>query len=86
MAWPERAPPCSCRGGTGRQLDCGKLAKRQRGGLADEATAISLRDALAATKDLPTPLGSFSFDENRNAKQATFVQTIKGGKFVLLGQ
>ena len=46
----------------------------------------ALRDALAATQNLPTPLGSFSFDANRNAKQATFVQTIKGGKFVLLGQ
>ncbi len=44
----------------------------------------AVRDALAATKDLPTPLGSFSFDEGRNAKQATFVQTIKDGKFVLI--
>ncbi len=44
----------------------------------------ALRDALAATKDLPTPLGSFAFDANRNAKQQTYVIEIKGGKFTLI--
>ncbi len=29
----------------------------------------ALRDALAATKDLPTPLGAFAFDANRNASR-----------------
>lgn len=41
----------------------------------------AIRDALAATKDLPTPLGSFAFTEGRNAKQPTYVITIKDGKF-----
>ncbi len=43
-----------------------------------------LRDALAATKDLVTPLGSFTFTAGRNAQQKTYIQMIKDGKFVLL--
>jgi branched-chain amino acid transport system substrate-binding protein len=44
----------------------------------------ALRDALAATAGLATPLGSFTFDSGRNAKQQTFIQEIKGGQFVLV--
>lgn len=43
-----------------------------------------LRDALATVKDVDTPLGKFTFTADRNAQQETFVQTIKGGQFVLL--
>src|SRR5260221_1613448 len=53
-----------------------------RAGSATDSKA--LRDALAATKDLPTPLGSFAFDPGRNAKQQTYIQMIQGGKFVLV--
>lgn len=51
---------------------------------AGSADPKALRDALAATKDLPTPLGAFSFDANRDAQQKTYVIKITGGKFTLI--
>jgi branched-chain amino acid transport system substrate-binding protein len=44
----------------------------------------ALRGALAAIKDLPTPLGSFSFTEGRDADHAPVVQLVKDGKFTVL--
>lgn len=45
-----------------------------------------LRDNLAAVADLPTPLGSFSFDDNRDAVHPAVVQIVEGGQFAVLGE
>jgi branched-chain amino acid transport system substrate-binding protein len=44
----------------------------------------TLRDALAGIKGLPTPLGTFSFQADRNADHPPVVQVVKGGKFEVL--
>lgn len=44
-----------------------------------------LRDALAGLADVATPLGSFSFDENRDAVHPAVVQIVEDGAFAVLG-
>jgi branched-chain amino acid transport system substrate-binding protein len=62
----------------------------KRAGITD-FTTISLkqnrekiRDALAATKDFETVLGTFSFTEGRDANHPPVVQVVKDGKFEIL--
>jgi branched-chain amino acid transport system substrate-binding protein len=43
-----------------------------------------LRDNLAELKDVPTPLGNFSFDANRDAVHPPVVQVVENGNFALL--
>jgi branched-chain amino acid transport system substrate-binding protein len=50
---------------------------------SDDRTAV--RDALAGLMDFETPLGSFSFDENRNPLHDPVVQIVVDGKFEVLG-
>ncbi|MBZ0303431.1 MAG: ABC transporter substrate-binding protein [Anaerolineae bacterium] len=52
---------------------------------ADSADRADVRDALAAIQDFPSPLGSFSFDENRNPVHDPVVQIAKDGAFAVLG-
>lgn len=40
-----------------------------------------VKTALEAVKDLPTPLGSFSFTADHDVKQPTFVMTVKDAQF-----
>jgi branched-chain amino acid transport system substrate-binding protein len=40
-----------------------------------------LREALAATKDLPGATGLTTLDENRDASKAAVIITIKDGRF-----
>lgn len=52
----------------------------------DRATSLSgpdLRDAIAATKDFTGVTGTFSIDENRNAKKSAVIIEIKGGKHTM---
>ncbi|MGN6755503.1 MAG: ABC transporter substrate-binding protein [Thermomicrobiales bacterium] len=44
----------------------------------------ALRDALAQTKDLTTPLGKFSFTPQRDADHPPVIQVVKNGKFDVL--
>lgn len=46
---------------------------------------VELRDSLAGLADIPTPLGSFSFDENRDAVHPAVVQIVEDGAFAVLG-
>lgn len=46
---------------------------------------VELRDSLASLADVPTPLGSFSFDENRDAVHPAVVQIVEDGAFAVLG-
>jgi branched-chain amino acid transport system substrate-binding protein len=50
--------------------------------LKDNRAAV--RDALKATKDFPTVLGSFSFTDGRDASHPSVVQMVKDGKFEIL--
>jgi branched-chain amino acid transport system substrate-binding protein len=54
----------------------------------DAATRVtgthSLRDALAATRDLDTPLGSLSMSAQREAVHGPVVQQYRGGRLVVL--
>lgn len=59
--------------------------------LIDEAIRVDcsidhedLRNNLAALHDVPTPLGSFSFDENRDAVHPAVVQVVQDGAFTVL--
>lgn len=52
---------------------------------ADSAESADIRDALAEITDFPSPLGLFSFDENRNPVHAPVVQIAEGGAFAVLG-
>ena len=52
---------------------------------ADSAESADIRDALAEIVDFPSPLGLFSFDENRNPVHAPVVQIAEGGAFAVLG-
>lgn len=45
---------------------------------------VKVRDALIATKDLPTVLGPFSFTDKRDANHPPVVQIVKDGKFTVL--
>lgn len=51
----------------------------------DSAEPAAIRDALAAIVDFPSPLGLFSFDENRDPVHAPVVQIAEGGAFSVLG-
>lgn len=52
---------------------------------ADSAESADIREALAGITDFPSPLGLFSFDENRNPVHAPVVQIAEGGAFAVLG-
>lgn len=52
---------------------------------ADSADSADVRDALAAITDFPSPLGMFSFDENRNPVHDPVVQIAQDGAFAVLG-
>ncbi|HLA44300.1 MAG TPA: ABC transporter substrate-binding protein, partial [Aggregatilineales bacterium] len=51
---------------------------------ADSAESAAIRDALAGITDFDSPLGSFSFDENRNPVHDPVAQIVVDGKFELL--
>jgi branched-chain amino acid transport system substrate-binding protein len=52
---------------------------------ADSVEGEAIRDALAAIQDFPSPLGNYSFDENRNPVHEPIVQIVVDGKFAVLG-
>jgi branched-chain amino acid transport system substrate-binding protein len=56
-------------------------ALKRAGASADRK---ALRDALAQTKDLTTPLGKFSFTPQRDAAHPPVIQVVKNGKFDVL--
>ena len=56
-------------------------ALKRAGASADRK---ALRDALAQTKDLTTPLGKFSFTPQRDADHPPVIQVVKNGKFDVL--
>ncbi|MFN8529491.1 MAG: ABC transporter substrate-binding protein [Anaerolineae bacterium] len=51
---------------------------------ADSTDHAAVRDALAAIHDFASPLGVFSFDENRDPVHAPIAQIVRGGTFVVL--
>lgn len=51
---------------------------------ADSVDRTDVRDALAAIEDFPTPLGAFSFGEDRNPIHDPVVQIVQDGKFAVL--
>ena len=51
---------------------------------ADSTDRAAVREALAAVVDYPTPLGVFSFDENRDPVHPPVAQIVRGGAFVVL--
>jgi len=53
-----------------------------RAGCSGEREQIKAH--LGELKDIPTALGSFSIDENRDADHAAVVQVVKGGTFTVL--
>ncbi len=50
---------------------------------ANSSSSRAIRDALAQLKDVPTVLGTFSFDANRNPVHPPVVQIVQDGKFTL---
>jgi branched-chain amino acid transport system substrate-binding protein len=58
------------------------LAEAIKNAKSTERPAV--RDALAKIRDLDTVLGTFSFNEKRDAVHPAVVQQIKGGKFTVL--
>lgn len=58
-------------------------ALKRAGGAGD---SDKLRDALAATKDVDSPLGKFSFDASREPVISPQILILKDGKFVLAGR
>lgn len=48
---------------------------------ANSAEPAKIREALAAIRDFPSPLGAYSFDENRNPVHPPVVLVVKDGKF-----
>lgn len=46
----------------------------------------AIRDALAGMRNFDCPLGSFSFDENREPVHSSAVQAIRAGKFVIINK
>lgn len=50
---------------------------------AESADRAGIRDALAKLSTIDSPLGVFSFDENRDPVHSPVVQTIVNGEFVL---
>lgn len=53
---------------------------------ADSVDRTAIRDALAAIQDFPSPLGLFSFDENRDPLHPPVVQVGVDGRFAVLGE
>lgn len=51
---------------------------------ADSTDRTAVRDALAAIQDFDSPLGVFSFDENRDPAHPSIAQIVVEGKFVPL--
>jgi branched-chain amino acid transport system substrate-binding protein len=51
---------------------------------ADSVDGAAIRDALAAIRDFDSPLGLFSFDENRDPVHEPVVQIILDGRFEVL--
>lgn len=51
---------------------------------ADSTDSADVRDALAGITDFPSPLGVFSFDENRNPVHDPVAQIAKDGAFAVL--
>jgi hypothetical protein len=43
-----------------------------------------VKNGFLKVKDLPTPLGKFSFLPSRDGDHAAAVQVVKGGKFEIL--
>lgn len=58
------------------------IDKAVRAGCSGEREDI--KKHLGELKDVPTALGSFSIDENRNAKHSAVVQVVQNGKFAVL--
>ena len=54
-----------------------------RSGCSGERDTI--KEQLAAVSDLPTALGTFNFDDNRDADHPAVVQLVKDGQFTVLG-
>jgi len=52
---------------------------------ADSVDPAAIRDELAAIQDFPTPLGDFSFAEDRNPVHDPVVQVVEMGTFGVLG-
>jgi branched-chain amino acid transport system substrate-binding protein len=52
---------------------------------ADSVDRTAVRDSLAGITDFASPLGNFSFDENRNPVHEPVVQVVRDGVFALLG-
>lgn len=52
---------------------------------ADSADQMAVRDALASISDFETPLGAFSFMEDRNPQHPPVVQIVIDGAFSVLG-
>jgi len=52
---------------------------------AGSSDPAAIRDALVNIQDLPTPLGNFSFDANRDPVHTPVVLIVKDGKFALFG-
>jgi branched-chain amino acid transport system substrate-binding protein len=52
---------------------------------ADSTEGAAVRDALAAITEFKSPLGSFSFDEDRNPVHEPVVQIVADGAFAVLG-
>lgn len=52
--------------------------------LADSADPVDIRDALAGIEDFASPLGSFSFDSDRNPVHDPVAQIIRDGQFQVL--
>lgn len=52
---------------------------------ADSDDSADIRDALAEIEDFPSPLGYFSFDEDRNPVHDPVVQVVVDGAFGILG-
>ena len=51
---------------------------------ADSAEPMAVRDALAGLENIPTPLGDFSFDADRNPVHPPVAQIVLDGKFAQL--
>jgi hypothetical protein len=52
---------------------------------ADSVESADIGAALGSISDFASPLGSFSFDENRNPVHPPVVQLAEGGAFSVLG-
>jgi branched-chain amino acid transport system substrate-binding protein len=53
---------------------------------ADSTDKTAIRDALAGITEFDSPLGVFSFDENRDPVHNPVAQIVEGGAFQVLGQ